>query len=314
MKHVALIFALVLTATLSFTQTTTKTATAISSKVVNSDQLLEDVRTLSDDAMEGRRFGTPGGAKARAYVARRFGEVGLKPFFGESFEQAVTHTGNGTTTKGANIVGVVRGKTSPERFLVVTAHYDHLGVRNGQVFNGADDNASGVSALLQTAAQFSREPPEHSILFAALDGEEGPGAGARTLVSSLLEGKRSVLLNINLDMVSHSTRSELYAAGAHHYPFLKPLVERVAGRSPVKLLMGHDRPELGRDDWTGQSDHYAFHREKIPFLYLGVEDHKDYHRASDDFETITPEFFVRAAETILELVKMIDEEQTKGKQ
>jgi len=317
MKTVTLIVAFMLAcfvalpAGVACTQTATKPAApAVSSNNVNAAQLLEDVRALSSDAMEGRKFGTPAGARARGYVARRFVEAGLKPFFGEAFEQAVTHTEGGKTTTGANVVGFVRGKSNPSRLLVVTAHYDHLGVKDGKVYNGADDNASGVAALLQLAARFSREPPENSIVFAALDAEEGPGAGARTLVKSLKEAKRNVRLNVNLDMVSHSDRGELYAAGTYHYPFLRPYIEQVAARAPIKLLMGHDRPEQGQDDWTKQSDHYAFHREKIPFIYFGVEDHKDYHQPTDDFETITQEFFVRAAETILDMVRTLDGELT----
>jgi len=278
-------------------------------------KLLEDVRVLSADEMEGRGAGTPGGARARAYVVRRFGETGLKPFFGESFEQKVEFKARGAekSSTGGNVVGFVRGKKSPERFVVVTAHYDHLGIKGGQIYNGADDNASGVATLLALAAHFSRATPDNSLVFAALDNEEGGGAGARTLVSSLLEAKRDVALNVNLDMVSHSERGELYAVGTYHYPSLKPLVEKIAARAPVKLLVGHDRPEQGSDDWTTQSDHKAFHDAKIPFVYFGVEDHKDYHKPSDDFETITREFFVHAAETILDALKTFDENlQTVG--
>ena len=292
----------------------TATAPAVSSKIIDAARLLEDVRELSADAMEGRRFGTPGGAKARAYVARRFAEAGLKPFFGASFEQPVTHKAGEQIINGANVVGVVRGKSSPERFIVVTAHYDHLGVKDGKVYNGADDNASGVAALVQMAAYFSKQPPAHTIVFAALDGEEGSGfAGARALIRALIDARYNVALNVNLDMVSHSDRGELYASGVHHYPFLKPYVEQVAARAPVKLLMGHDRPEQGTDDWTMQSDHGAFHQSKITFLYFGVEDHKDYHQPTDDFDTITPAFFVHAAETILDTVKTLDADLAKVK-
>ncbi len=287
----------------------TKTAASTASRAVDAEKLFEDVRVLSADGMEGRGSGTPGGAKARAYVTERFGQTGLKPFFGSSFEQPVelAARGGGKAGAGGNVVGVVRGRKNPERFVVVTAHYDHLGVRNGQIYNGADDNASGVATLLALAAHFSRQPPENSLVFAALDNEEAGGAGANTLVRSLLGAKRDVALNVNLDMVSHSERGELYAAGTYHYPSLKPLLERVAGRAPVRLLLGHDRPEPKGDDWTTQSDHRAFHREKIPFVYFGVEDHADYHKPSDDFETITQEFFVRAAETVLEALKTFDE-------
>ncbi|MCA1632154.1 MAG: M28 family peptidase [Acidobacteria bacterium] len=164
-----------------------------------------------------------------------------------------------------------------------------------------------MAALLAMAAHFSRRQPDNSLVFAALDNEEGGGAGARTLVKSLLAAKRDVALDINLDMISHSDRGELYASGTYHYLSLKPLVERVAARAAVKLLLGHDRPEPKSEDWTMQSDHQAFHREKIPFVYFGVEDHQDYHKPSDDFGTITQEFFVRATETILDAVKTFDE-------
>jgi Zn-dependent M28 family amino/carboxypeptidase len=273
---------------------------------IDAAQLLGDVRALAGDAMEGRATGTPGGARARAYVAGRFTQAGLKPL-GQSFEQTFNVSGRGRReTQGVNLVGQVAGRKAASRLVVVTAHYDHLGVRDGQVFNGADDNASGVAALLQLAAYFARERPAHTLVFAALDAEETGLLGAHALVASLKKEGREVALNVNLDMVGHSERGELYAAGAHHTPALRPLLERVAAAARVKLLLGHDRPELGSDDWTRQSDHFAFHREKIPFVYFGVEDHKDYHRPTDDFETLTADFYVRAVETILDALTTFD--------
>ena len=270
---------------------------------IDSAQMLADVRVLAGDAMEGRGAGTPGGARARAYVAERFAQVGLKPL-GPVFEQPFTLRGR--KEQGANVVGFVEGAKQPARLVVVTAHYDHLGVKGGQIYNGADDNASGTAALLQLAAHFARERPAHTLVFAALDAEEEGLQGASALVAALKRERRGVALNVNLDMVGHSERGELYAAGAHHTPALKAHLERVAASARVKLLLGHDRPELGTNDWTRQSDHFAFHREKIPFVYFGVEDHKDYHRPSDDFETLTPDFYAGAVETILDALKALD--------
>lgn len=290
-----------------------ETAARPASKVLDAGQLLEDVRVLSADAMEGRSVGTKGSAMARAYVARRFADAGLKPLW-DSFEQPFALPSGG---EGVNVVGYVRGTVHPERFIVVTAHYDHLGVRGGQVYNGADDNASGVAVLLQLAAHFGgARRPENSLIFAALDAEELGSVGAGALVKRLRRGKSNLVLNVNLDMVSRSHRGELYAAGAHHTPALRPLLERVASRAPVRLLLGHDRPEQGKDDWTKLSDQIAFHRAGVPFVYFGVEDHEDYHRPSDDFESISPDFFVRSAETILDSLQTLDGnlgELTKGK-
>jgi hypothetical protein len=156
-------------------------------KAVDSARLLEDVRVLSADAMEGRGAGTKGGAMARAYVVRRFADAGLKPL-GASFEQPFELPARaGAAKSGVNVVGYVAGRAHPERFIVVTAHYDHLGVREGVVYNGADDNASGVAVLLQLAARFGgARRPENSIIFAALDAEELGLLGARAFVKRLL--------------------------------------------------------------------------------------------------------------------------------
>ena len=283
--------------------TQAEAAKPAATKKIDAARLLEDVRALSADDMEGRGAGTKGGELARAYVLRRFNETGLAPL-GPSFEQPFDLPSKG---KGVNLVGHVKGAKYPDRFIVVTAHYDHLGVRDGQVYNGADDNASGVAVLLQLAAHYAGAArPEHSLLFAALDAEEVGLLGARALVKRMKAERRDVALDVNLDMVGHSERGELYAAGTYHTPALRPSLERVAASAPVKLLLGHDRPEQGLGDWTNQSDQYAFHKAGVPFVYFGVEDHKDYHKPSDDFDTITRDFFVGAAETVLEAVAALD--------
>ncbi len=272
-------------------------------KKIDAACLLEDVRALSADSMEGRGAGTKGGEMARAYVVQRLTEVGLAPLW-SSFEQPFELPSKG---KGVNLVGYVKGTKYPERLIVVTAHYDHLGVRNGQVYNGADDNASGVAVLLQLAAHYAGAVrPEHTLVFAALDAEELGLVGARALVKQLKSEKRDVALDVNLDMVGHSERGELYAAGTYHTPALRPALERVAAAAPVKLLLGHDRPEQGHDDWTNQSDQFAFHKAGVPFVYFGVEDHKDYHKPTDDLDTLTRDFFVGAAETVLNAVSALD--------
>lgn len=278
------------------------------SKLFKAEQLLRDVETLSSGAMAGRKVGTAGGAKARDYVALRFRQSGLKFYAASPFQTfTFTEPKGSAEQKGANVVGYLKGKTFPASHIVVTAHYDHLGVRNGEIYNGADDNASGVAALFALGEYFSKHRPAHSIIFVAFDAEEGSGEGARKFVAEPPVKIQSIILNVNLDMISRNEQNELYAAGTYHYPFLKPYLQKVAASAPVKLLLGHDSPDLPPvQNWTAQSDHFAFHRVKIPFIYFGVEDHKDYHRPTDDFENINQTFYVRAVETILESVKTLD--------
>jgi Zn-dependent M28 family amino/carboxypeptidase len=268
-------------------------------------RMLEDVARLSHDSMAGRAVGTPGNAAARRMIAERFQSLGVTPL-GETFLQPFTYTADDETREGTNVIGYVPGTERPNEFLIVTAHFDHLGVRNGQVYNGADDNASGTAALLALAEWFSENPGLHSIAFAAVDAEEQGLQGARAFVTNPPIPLGQIALNVNLDMISHSD-SVLYAAGTHHYPYLRSYLEDVAERSDIVLRFGHDSPDLGEnDDWTNASDHGPFHSIGVSFIYFGVEDHPDYHQPTDDFERINRQFYVDAVETILDAIREFD--------
>ena len=276
---------------------------------IDSVALIRDVSVLSHDSMEGRMVATAGGARARNYVDSRFRQIRLQPLGGETYLHPFDFTrGNPPAQiQGVNIIGMVRGTARPDRYIVVTAHYDHVGVRDGQIYNGADDNASGTGGLLALAQHFVQRPPRHSIIFAALDAEEGGLRGARAFVANPPVAKEAIALNINMDMIGRNDAGELYVAGTHHYPQLLPILQPVIAAAEVKLIPGHDLPGTGSNDWTSQSDHGAFHAAGIPFLYFGVEDHPDYHRPTDDFERIQPGFYARAVRTVLAAVRALDE-------
>lgn len=299
----ALNYFAVLTVTLSAVSQTA--AKEPESKLFDAGKLIEDVRVLSADDMEGRSPDRPSITKAREYIKKRFTEVGVQPT-----EQAfdVRMRGQETAAKGINYVATIKGKKKADKYIVITAHYDHLGVRNGEIFNGADDNASGTAALFAIASYFKKHQPDHSLILVALDAEEKGLVGARHFVANPPVPKESIILNVNMDMIGRNDKNELYAAGAFSYPHLKPILEKVQAKAAVKLLLGHDDPKTGRDDWTNQSDQAAFHAAKIPFIYFGVEDHNDYHRSTDDFSGIQPEFYVKAVETITTAISRLDKE------
>jgi hypothetical protein len=260
------------------------TVPAASVAAVDSVQLMRDISVLAHDTMEGRLVGTPGGERAQRFLLRRYTEIGLQQFeqrlpagAGGTYAHPFTFERQGQQITGVNIVGYVRGTQQPERFIVITAHFDHLGIRNGEIYVGADDNASGTAGLLAMADYFTRNPPRHSIIFAAMDAEEGGLRGARAFVANPPVARNAIVLNINMDMIGRNDRNELYVAGTHHYPHLLPFVQRVAANAEVRLIPGHDTPNPANpaDDWTMASDHGAFHEVGIPFLYFGVEDHPD---------------------------------------
>lgn len=261
---------------------------------------LDDVRILSDDALQGRAPGAPGSALARAHILKRFGEIGLAPI-GAGFEQPFSFTRrDGTKVAAINLVARIPGTATGGKVMVVSAHYDHLGVKDGEIFNGADDNASGVAGLLAVAEAFKASPPRHDVILAVVDAEEGGLRGAHAFVANPPVPLSTIALNVNFDMLSKNTRNELYASGASPFPALKPILDKVAATAPVSLKLGHDTDADGaQNNWTNQSDHYAFAVKGVPWVYFGVEDHPEYHKSTDDFATIPQDFFKRSVATVV---------------
>lgn len=279
-----------------------------SSEPFNEEQLLDDLRFLSSDELEGRKTGTEGNRMAREFLLERFETLHLKPAGGQNFEQVFSHTNprsNETFEEAVNLMGIIEGSENPETYIAITAHYDHLGVRDGEIYNGADDNASGTAALLAISEYFLKNQPSNSLLIIAFDAEEQGLAGARHFVSNPTLPLEQILMNVNMDMISNNFENELYAVGTHHYPFLKPYIDRVAENRPVTVTFGYDSDEWPQD-WTMSSDHGPFHRAGIPFIYFGVEDHPHYHNPSDTFDNINPEFYIRAVETIIQTIEEFD--------
>ncbi|SHL92785.1 Peptidase family M28 [Chitinophaga jiangningensis] len=274
----------------------------------DSVQLMKDISTLADDKYEGRKTGTAGNRQAQFYLLKRFQEAGLQPYH-NTYEYPFYFKRGETNIMGTNLYGYIRGSDS--KVIVISAHYDHVGIgkpnqQQDSIYNGADDNASGIGGLLAIASYFKQHPPKHTLIFLAADAEEMGLQGAKAFVARPPVPLQDIVLNINMDMIAHNDKDELYACGPTVNPQLKPAVEKVAARSNIKLLIGHDTPDTGADNWINQSDQGAFNQVKIPFIYFGVEDHVDYHKPSDEFKTINNSFYFRAVNTILDVIRELD--------
>ena len=134
---------------------------------LDSARLLSDLSVLAHDSMEGRAPGSLGSLRARAFLERSLVEAGTEPV-GDGYR----HAFEWSDQSGVNLVGLVPGLADSGQVIVLTAHYDHVGVRAGEIYNGADDNASGAAALLEIARQIAASPLQHSLLLALVDAEE----------------------------------------------------------------------------------------------------------------------------------------------
>ncbi|WP_439153008.1 M28 family peptidase [Winogradskyella sp.] len=282
----------------------TSCAQAVKSEITlfDEDQLLVHLEELSSDKYQGRRTGTRGNDSARAYIIKQFKDLKIKGF-NENYEQPFSFQLRNKSIQGVNVLAEIKGTEKPDKYIVISAYYDHLGTRKDVVYNGADDDASGVSALFSFAEYFTKNPPKHSVILAAFDAEEIGLQGAKHLVSTI--DNDNVLLNLNMDMISRSDKNELYVVGGTYNQSLNSTIENFDNPTSTKLIQGHDGTD-GKQNWTMSSDHAPLHLAKIPFLYFGNEDHTSYHKPTDDFKDINPQFYINATKIILSMFLTID--------
>ncbi len=255
--------------------------------------IAEAVRYLADDALEGRLAGSPGERCAGDYLAAAFQRMGLEPAGedGTYFQPvplasaANPHAPPGT---GRNVVARLEGRDPALRHeaIVIGAHYDHLG-RGGfgslapdedAVHNGADDNASGVAALLAVAERLAADPPARSVIFVAFTGEESGLLGSAHYTAHPavpLENTRAML---NMDMVGRLGAGPLIVYGTGTADEWDGILDAAASAAGVELAR--------KEDGYGPSDHTSFYLKDIPVLHFFTNVHEDYHRPSDDWERI----------------------------
>jgi len=287
-------------------------------QVTASEQLLtqawQDVQQLSSDEMAGRYPGSVGHQRAQQYILQRFAAMQLQPLHASYRQPFQFKSGLFSQSSGTNLVATITGCTFPEAYVVVTAHYDHLAASGSKIFNGADDNASGVAGLLYLAGKLQPACPAYSYIFIATDAEEQGLDGARAWLKQTPIPLAQIMLNINLDMISRGERRQrLYLAGKRTLPELQEIPSRQ--HQKVKLVLGHEgrsRQGMSRSavevDWSNASDHAVFRRAGIPYMYFGVDVHRHYHTADDDWQNIDPEFFKSALQLIHSSLSWVEQQ------
>ena len=280
--------------------------------VIEPPRLIDDIRFLSADRLQGRMTGSPGADTAAAYLARRFSQVGLQPAAGGWFQSFIVgrdapaprqaYTGN---LVGKNVIGILPGRDPVLRTqaIILGAHYDHLGLggfgsldpdSTGKVHNGADDNASGAAALIQVAARLAASPPARTVVFIAFSGEELGLVGSAHYVKEPIYPLAGTLAMVNLDMVGRLRNGRLIVYGARSAKEFPALLDS------LNWYAGFDLKPQG--DGFGPSDHSSFYAAKRPVLHLFTDLHQDYHRTTDDWQQVNYDGLKRVADFTLGLV------------
>ena len=270
---------------------------------------------IASDEMEGRQTGSSGQKKAGDYLINQY-KTNTVPFpkgatdyyqrIPASFLNAIR---NDNLSDSENIWAFIEGSEKPDEIVVISAHYDHIGIINGEVYNGADDDGSGTVALLEIAQAFETAKkegngPKRSILFLHVTGEEHGLLGSSYYSQNPLFPLANTVADINIDMIGrhdqfHNDSSNyVYLIGSDYLSSDLHNICEAANTNYSKLFLDYkynDRNDPNR--FYYRSDHYNFAKNGIPsvFLFSGV--HADYHKATDEVDKI--EFDVLAKRTQL---------------
>jgi aminopeptidase YwaD len=266
----------------------------------DSAAIRRDIAYLASDRLEGRLTGTPGNDSAAAYIARRYAALHLiAPFAGylQRFEArsiSDVHAGRTEGRRTGNVAAIVRGRDPVlrEEYIVVGAHFDHLG-RSSEfsadpeakdaIRNGADDNASGTAAVMELARLFAANPPRRSMMFVNFSGEELGLLGSSWFVEHPPVPLSRIAAMINFDMVGRLRDNKLIVYGVKTATELPGLLDSANAASGAGFRLS----AIG--DGFGPSDQSSFYAKDIPVLHFFTDMHADYHRASDDVERINAE-------------------------
>ncbi|MDE5430794.1 peptidase M28 [Elizabethkingia meningoseptica] len=266
-------------------------------KSISADNLKRDLYIIASDEMQGRDTGSPGQKKAGEYMIGQYKKMGVgHPPSMNSYYQKVPSEYMSKRKKindSENILAYIEGSEKPNEIIVVSAHYDHVGMNNGQIYNGADDDGSGTVGVMAIAEAFHKAKkaghgPKRSILFLHVTGEEKGLFGSSYYSDNPIFPLANTVANLNIDMIGRvdplhkDNPNFVYVVGSEMLSSqLKEAVEK-ANKATHNLYLDYkyDDPK-DPDRIYYRSDHYNFAKHNIPIAFFFDGIHEDYHKPTD---------------------------------
>ena len=266
---------------------------------IKAETLSKHLYIVASDEMEGRDTGTPGQKKAGEYLINQYKANGIfypkgastffQPIPAEFFKKQFSPK----LGDSENIWAFIEGSEKPDEILVISAHYDHVGMKNGEVYNGADDDGSGTVALLEIAAAFQKAKkegngPKRSILFLHVTGEEHGLHGSRFYAENPLFPIANTIANINIDMIGRrgyekeNNDNYVYVIGSDRLSSDLHRISEEANTKYIGMELDYKYNDLNDPNrFYYRSDHYNFAKKGIPAIFYFNGVHDDYHKPTD---------------------------------
>ena len=271
---------------------------------ISTVDLKTNLTIIAADDMEGRETGSEGQKKAGRYLIEQYQKSGIPfPKGATSYYQPVPAAflnakRDENLPDSENIWAFIEGSEKPEEIVVVSAHYDHVGVKNGEIHNGADDDGSGTVALVEIAKAFEKAKkeghgPKRSILILHVTGEEHGLHGSRFYSENPLFPLANTVADVNIDMIGrhdelHPNDSNyIYLIGSDYLSTDLYNICEETNKANTQLVLDYkynDRKDPNR--FYYRSDHYNFAKNGVPSVFLFSGIHEDYHKPGDDVDKI----------------------------
>lgn len=281
---------------------------------ITAAELKKHLVIVASDEMQGRETGSEGQKKAGRYLIEQYKAdniafpKGAKDYYQHVPAAFLNAKYNENLPDSENIWAFIEGTEKPDEIVVVSAHYDHVGMKNGEIYNGADDDGSGTVALLEIAQAFQKAKkdgngPKRSVLILHVTGEEHGLHGSRYYSENPLFPIANTVADVNIDMIGRrdephkNTSNYIYVIGADRLSSDLDKIVREQNDKFTKVDLDfkfNDRNDPNR--FYNRSDHYNFAKHGIPsvFFFSGV--HEDYHKPGDDVEKIEFDALTRRAQ------------------
>ncbi len=284
---------------------------------ININDLYDHVSILASDSLEGRETGKPGQKKAAEYIANHFKKIGIPPYKKKKYFQKFKVKSqrhvckcddcdltffkrvfkSNQVIRGENVLGYIEGTDLKDELIIITAHYDHLGKHDSLIFNGADDDASGVAGAMEIAEAFMLAKkegfgPRRSILVMPVSGEEKGLLGSKYYTDNPIYPLEKTVANLNIDMIGrlddwHSTGNYVYLIGSDRLSYDLHNINEEINKKYTGLELDYKyNDEEDPNRYYYRSDHYNFAKNNIPVIFYFNGVHEDYHRPSDTIEKL----------------------------
>ncbi len=284
-------------------------------KEIKAADLKKNLYVIASDEMEGRDTGSPGQKKAGEYMVNYYKNLGISfPGALGSYYQKVPSDfmkkrGGSNLPDSENILAFIEGSEKPEEIVVVSAHYDHVGMQNGVVYNGADDDGSGTVAVMEIAKAFQAakkagKGPKRSILFLHVTGEEHGLFGSEFYTDNPVFPLANTVVDLNIDMIGRDDpenrgKQYVYVIGSEMLSSQLKVINEEANKrtNNLELNYKYDDPKDPQRLYY-RSDHYNFAKNNVPVAFFFDGIHEDYHKPTDDVEKIDYELLAKRTQLV----------------